>query len=262
MPGAFGGNVITSSTQLGAGVVDANAIATDGVDTAEIKSQAVGTDEIQNLSIVDGDISASAAIVDTKLATISTAGKVSGAALTSLASVPAGAGVLPSANLPGGAVLVPQVTVVSSITATDLLNYSIAGGTLGAANVVRFKIPIWAIKKAGAAASNAIQLKYGATNLITINPDNNAATFTDDRGYIEGEIWGDGSTSAQRAVIKISHGLDNNATAPTQWWTCSLSGTSAIDSTTAQTLRVVWSNGTNSANDYIKTGVGVIDKVS
>jgi len=44
---------------------------------------AVGSSEISDGSISDADISASAAIVDSKLATISTAGKVSGAAITS-----------------------------------------------------------------------------------------------------------------------------------------------------------------------------------
>lgn len=53
-------------------------------------------------SIVNADISASAAIVDTKLATISTAGKVSGAALTSLSSTPSGAGAMPVVNLGSG----------------------------------------------------------------------------------------------------------------------------------------------------------------
>lgn len=51
-------------------------------------------------SIVNADIDASAGIVDTKLATISTAGKVNGASLTGLASIPAGAGSIPIANLP------------------------------------------------------------------------------------------------------------------------------------------------------------------
>jgi hypothetical protein len=44
---------------------------------------AVGSTEITNDSIVNADISASATIADTKLATISTAGKVSGSAITS-----------------------------------------------------------------------------------------------------------------------------------------------------------------------------------
>lgn len=60
---------------------------------------ALGTDS--SLLITNAKISASAGIVDTKLATISTAGKVSGAALTSLASIPAGAGTIPLTNIPG-----------------------------------------------------------------------------------------------------------------------------------------------------------------
>jgi hypothetical protein len=46
--------------------------------------------------IVNGDINSAAAIADSKLATISTAGKVSAAAITNLASI--GGGVLPVAN--------------------------------------------------------------------------------------------------------------------------------------------------------------------
>jgi hypothetical protein len=51
-------------------------------------------------SIENADIAAGAAIVDTKLATISTAGKVNGASLTGLSSIPSGAGVIPASNLP------------------------------------------------------------------------------------------------------------------------------------------------------------------
>lgn len=57
-----------------------------------------GTDA--NLLITNAKVSASAGIVDTKLATISTAGKVSGAALTLFANTPSGAGRLPRANVP------------------------------------------------------------------------------------------------------------------------------------------------------------------
>jgi hypothetical protein len=49
--------------------------------------------------IVNADINSSAGIVDTKLAQIATASKVSGAALTALSSIPSGAGAIPSANL-------------------------------------------------------------------------------------------------------------------------------------------------------------------
>lgn len=55
-----------------------------------------------NGNITNANISASAAIADTKLAQITTSAKVSGAALTSLSSTPSGAGVMPIANLASG----------------------------------------------------------------------------------------------------------------------------------------------------------------
>lgn len=58
----------------------------------------LGTDSA--LQITNAKVAAGAAIADTKLAQITTAGKVSGAAITSLPSVPSGAGALPIANVP------------------------------------------------------------------------------------------------------------------------------------------------------------------
>lgn len=73
------------------------------------------------INIVNADISASAAIVATKLATIATAGKVSGAALTSLSSTPSAAGLLPAINLP------------NSIADSHLATIATAGKVSGAA---------------------------------------------------------------------------------------------------------------------------------
>lgn len=53
-----------------------------------------------NGNITNANISGSAAIADSKLAQITTTSKVSGAALTSLASVPSSAGFVPIANIP------------------------------------------------------------------------------------------------------------------------------------------------------------------
>lgn len=72
--------------------------ATINVSVLNGKVDPLATDYNGNIQNVN--IASDAGIVDTKLATISTAGKVSGAALTSLASIPSGAGVIPSANLP------------------------------------------------------------------------------------------------------------------------------------------------------------------
>lgn len=51
-------------------------------------------------AIVNADIDASAAIVDTKLADITTGGKVRGISFLNLPSIPSGAGVFPIANVP------------------------------------------------------------------------------------------------------------------------------------------------------------------
>ncbi len=52
-----------------------------------------------NGNITNANISASAAIADSKIAQITTASKVSGAALTSLSSIPGAAGAIPAANV-------------------------------------------------------------------------------------------------------------------------------------------------------------------
>jgi hypothetical protein len=57
-------------------------------------------------NIVNADIDSAAAIAATKLATIATAGKVSGAALTLLPNIPSAAGVIPNINTVGGALQV------------------------------------------------------------------------------------------------------------------------------------------------------------
>ena len=75
-------------------------IAADAVEASEIAADSVGASEIAPDTITNTEINSAAAIVDTKLATISTAGKVLGAALNTLSGIPSGAGVIPSANLP------------------------------------------------------------------------------------------------------------------------------------------------------------------
>ena len=57
-------------------------------------------DNAQVSGIVNNDVASNAAIAGSKLATITTAGKVDGSSINNLANVPSGAGRLPSANLP------------------------------------------------------------------------------------------------------------------------------------------------------------------
>jgi hypothetical protein len=68
-----------------------------------------------NGNIDNANINASAGIVDSKLAQITTASKVSGAALTSLSSIPSGAGDIPSVNLDGNAVVLTGAQTVAGV---------------------------------------------------------------------------------------------------------------------------------------------------
>jgi len=106
--------------------------------------QAIETGTDAALLVTNAKVSATAGIVDTKLATIVTPGKVSGAALTLLGSVPAGAGTLPVANTPYGTAAnqlvkldanakIPALdaSLVTGLTATQIPNLDAAKITSG-----------------------------------------------------------------------------------------------------------------------------------
>ena len=84
---------------------------TRGVDT--LADNAVTTSKILDGTITNADIDGAAGIVDTKFAQITTASKVSGTALTGLASVPSAAGALPVGN--GGTGVTAAANTVGGI---------------------------------------------------------------------------------------------------------------------------------------------------
>lgn len=150
MPGVFGGATITDSAQIGTGTVNSGDILNDTIVNADINTAAAIAYSKLNLTgtIVNADISGSAAIVDSKLAAISTAGKVSGAALTSLTTIPSGAGIIPAANLPAAnkIMLATQFETLARFTEvlvgagtttfnTSGLSVNGSGGTAAAATI-------------------------------------------------------------------------------------------------------------------------------
>ncbi len=109
------------------GTAASPAIAASAVTTAKINNDAVTTAKIADGTIVNADISASAAIADTKLATISTSGKVSNSATTATDANTASAIVARDANgdFAAGA-------ITASLTGLASKASNINGGTLGA----------------------------------------------------------------------------------------------------------------------------------
>jgi hypothetical protein len=89
--------------------LDAGSVSQD-----KLGAQSVNSDKIQNLTIVDGDISTTAGIVDTKLATIATAGKVSNSATTATSANTANTIVARNASGDFDARVIRAVTVAGS----------------------------------------------------------------------------------------------------------------------------------------------------
>lgn len=110
------GQNISNSAQINPGVIQNSDIADNTITNAKINSAAAIAGSKLNLAatIVNNDINTAAAIVDSKLAQIATASKVSGAALTSLASIPSGAGIIPAVNVPGATIKFGTATRVGS----------------------------------------------------------------------------------------------------------------------------------------------------
>lgn len=124
-------------------------------------------------AIVNADIDASAAIADTKLATISTAGKVDGAALTGLASIPAGAGVIPSANI---SVTVPvKATGAELNTGTDDAKFATAKA-IADSTIIRTGFGAWT-----AALTNGTSYEATTNGFVMLKASNtgSGAVLTD-----------------------------------------------------------------------------------
>lgn len=146
MPIIVAGPSIASSAQIAPGVI---------VNSDINNSAAIDFSKVNSAGqIMNADINNSAAIADSKLAQITTASKVSGAALTSLASIPSNAGQIPAANLPAetktifATVFEDTGRYTETVTGSGTATYNTSGvtvfaggGSSGSSNVTGNIIP-------------------------------------------------------------------------------------------------------------------------
>lgn len=153
-------------------------------------------------------------------------------------------------------------SVVSDAGATEqtAFSYSLAGNSLSTGNVVRVRalITSWNLDHTpqGASQNTTIRFKYGATAMVTETFTSVAsASVTSLRGYIEFLIIGNGATNAQSALTTIN-AAQNITTPITNSYLINVSdtGSSAIDSTAAQTISIT---GQVSADDSDNNGFTV-----
>lgn len=180
LPGATSGTVTLQPTAT-AGTTTITLPATTGTVVTTGDSGTVTSAMIADGTIVNGDISASAAIVDTKLATISTAGKVSNSATTATSANTASAIVARDASGNFTAGTITATLSGNASTATTATNQS--GGTV-AATTGSFSGDI------AMTGTGAIRVANGTTAQRSGSPANGMVRYNTDLGCVETYVQG------------------------------------------------------------------------
>lgn len=157
-----------------------------------------------NGNIDNANIKASAGIVDSKLAQIATAGKVSGASLTSLTSVPSGAGLIPVANIDTG-------TTANKILK---LNGSAQIPAVSGALLTNLGVALASILDYGTSASSSTSIAQTALRIcwgtLSVNGNSNASLsnlpFASSSSYIVVGTFGTATDAIESVVITRSSG--------------------------------------------------------
>lgn len=138
-----------------------------------------------------------------------------------------------------------------------LFSKTIPGGILSTNNAIRFKIYLRDVNIDTAAGALVFKVKYGGTTQLTVTMPAGNNDATDLRGWFEGYILGDGSTSVQKMTATVDlFGATDAETASDASVSVSkhfgqANAAGAIDSTTDQTLAITGTMLNNAGNDMV-----------
>lgn len=147
-----------------------------------------------NGNIDNTNITAAAAIVDTKLAQIATAGKVSGAAFISLTSIPSGAGLIPIANIDigttaskivslDGSAKLPAVdgSALTNLTATlsSIKDYGTSASASTAKTQANLKIAYGSITVSGSSSQAITNLSFTNSTSYVVQVTGTTGNFNE-----------------------------------------------------------------------------------
>jgi len=157
-----------------------------------------------------------------------------------------------------------EVTVTNTVTETTLFDYSIAGGVLSTNNGIRFKIYL---SNYSQNTICAIRLKYGSTTIASIDMGSDL-DFSGLKGFIEGFLVADGSTSAQKGAMWLQVFSQGTELSSGGDQTVGISkgfaignGTAAEDSTTSKTLAITAEWGVADSGSSLTAEFWIVDKV-
>lgn len=262
MANVVSGNTVSSSAQLGTDVVTNPAMANDSVDKTNIATGAVGTDEILDGEIVNADISTSAAIALSKLASGTQGGvmfRTTAGVMTELAAGTAGkvlqtngAGADPTWVTTSGSKIDFLTTPISFTTSTaenTLFTSSIPANKLGTANGVRIKLYITNVTSFNT-ESFAIRIKLGGSTVTTVTCGGGGNI--NGPAYIEFTVIEAGTTSSQRWVC--------NSTTPNTYLS-SGTGTLALDDTASIAIAVTSQLSVSGGSENITLSAAVVEAI-
>ncbi len=279
-----GNDVRSNLNAAGAITLSGNSIGV-AVDNSTININANAI-RVAPLGITNAQVSATAAIAPTKLATITTAGKVTGAALTTLTGVPAGAGILPVANGSTGnsSYAIGDILYASGATTLSKLGIGSNGKVLG----VTAGLPSW-IDQTGGGGGGLSTIYYSkslSTNSTPVSvsnsvtettiytytvPANELGTDKIVQGIVEGTYLN--NSAANRTVrVRVKYGattiLDKTSGA---LGTSATPGTFSINfylanqgATNVQQayMDCSFESGANVSSDFTDRGVAAIDSTT
>lgn len=246
-----------------------------GVNTDDSSIEKDGTGNLQVKAAGVTNAMLAGSIADSKLSQITTVSKVSGAALTSLASIPAGAGQVPIANMATGAptgskfvrddgvLAVPagsgagvatinyvkaltsdqsSTAVTNTVAETTIYTYSVAGGVLSTDKGIHFVVKGTYQNNSGGNKTLTFRVKYGATTICARASGNIGTHASAGVFFLEGYILARGATNSQYGFMRCS--LETGANATVEW---SDRGSASEDSTGALDLVVTVQHSAASA---------------
>jgi hypothetical protein len=157
----------------------------------EISSNAL---RIKALGVTNGMLAGS--IADSKLSQITTAAKVSGAAITLLTSLPSGAGLIPQANLGSGSAGAGAKVLFDDQTYKTLAGAPGVGDVTGPGSSLDFQIPVWDGTTGTVLKNSGLKIVddgiFTFTGLISIDKNFIIAAADDKAAFIQG---GNGATT-------------------------------------------------------------------
>ncbi|MEY3480418.1 MAG: hypothetical protein RIQ71_1193 [Verrucomicrobiota bacterium] len=211
--GAVSGTQISGDMTISS--IGVAAIASGAVTSTKIADNAINSAKIINGTIVDADISASAAILDTKLATISTAGKVANSATTASSANSPSAIVArdASGNFSAGTITATLNGNSSSATSAATASTLATGRTISLTGDVTATTSTFDgsanVSAAAAIASNAVTSGKIANGTIVDADISSSAAIA---GSKVTPVFGAGSTSGGTNPV-VGGGQNNSATA-------------------------------------------------